>query len=543
MIHAALNAGPASAAFLVKLARLVQYRAGDGSAAKADTHAVVGFAATSGICRRRARVRPGLLDLRMSETNNSGDKALAAPGRRRLCSSSVLSSRARCGRAFRTAGARSVVVEKKRRTLGPGEAAPREAAAHAPRPPPPRRSRRAPPRPRRPRRQLRAAPPSARRRPRARQLRRRRAPASCLQTLTEEQRDARARALADARAREEEDRRRQEAEAAARREREAREKAEREAAEARKREEEQRRAQEAASKRIAEEEARRRLAGEAPAAPPPTPPLRRRRKPATPASAVAATATVQPRRRAPPLRRRNEGEADARQAPSGVRRPLAPMPSGKAMLPTPRPTRGAEPRNRGRLTVANATAARGGAHAFGRGLPPPHPAPEGPWPAGPKEKIAREIVLPETITIQELANRMSERAVDVIKLLMRQGQMVTITDTIDADTAQLIAEDMGHTVKRVAESDVEEGLFEHPDDDGDAGAASAGRHHHGPRRPRQDLAARRDPPRQRRRGRSRRHHAAYRRLSGDRAGRRRRSPSSTRPATRPSRRCAPAAPR
>jgi translation initiation factor IF-2 len=85
-----------------------------------------------------------------------------------------------------------------------------------------------------------------------------------------------------------------------------------------------------------------------------------------------------------------------------------------------------------------------------------------------KDKISREIVLPETITVQELANRMSERAVDVIKMLMRQGRMVTLTDTLDADTAEIIAEDLGHTVKRVAESDVEEGLFDTPDDDGAA---------------------------------------------------------------------------
>ncbi|HLL58653.1 MAG TPA: translation initiation factor IF-2 [Allosphingosinicella sp.] len=82
-----------------------------------------------------------------------------------------------------------------------------------------------------------------------------------------------------------------------------------------------------------------------------------------------------------------------------------------------------------------------------------------------KEKIAREVVIPETITIQELANRMSERGVDVIKMLMKQGQMHKITDVIDADTAQLIAEELGHTVKRVAESDVEEGLFDTPDVD------------------------------------------------------------------------------
>lgn len=74
------------------------------------------------------------------------------------------------------------------------------------------------------------------------------------------------------------------------------------------------------------------------------------------------------------------------------------------------------------------------------------------------QKISREIILPEVITIQELANRMAERAVDVIKLLMKQGQMSKITDIIDADTAQLIAEELGHTVKRVSEADVEEGL-------------------------------------------------------------------------------------
>ena len=69
------------------------------------------------------------------------------------------------------------------------------------------------------------------------------------------------------------------------------------------------------------------------------------------------------------------------------------------------------------------------------------------------------MVIPETITIQELANRMAERAVDVIKLMMKQGQLVKAADVIDADTAQIIAEEMGHSVRRVAESDVETGLF------------------------------------------------------------------------------------
>ena len=62
---------------------------------------------------------------------------------------------------------------------------------------------------------------------------------------------------------------------------------------------------------------------------------------------------------------------------------------------------------------------------------------------------------------------MSERAVDVIKFLMRQGTMVTLTDVLDADTAEIIAEDFGHTVKRVAESDVLEGLYENPSDVGE----------------------------------------------------------------------------
>ena len=74
----------------------------------------------------------------------------------------------------------------------------------------------------------------------------------------------------------------------------------------------------------------------------------------------------------------------------------------------------------------------------------------------PREKIARTIILPETITIQELANRMAERAADVIKLLMQQNVMAKINDTIDADTAELIAGELGHKVNRVTESDIED---------------------------------------------------------------------------------------
>ncbi len=132
----------------------------------------------------------------------------------------------------------------------------------------------------------------------------------------------------------------------------------------------------------------------------------------------------------------------------------------------------------------------------------------------PKEKLVREVTIPEAITIQELANRMAERAVDVIKILMKQGQMATINDVIDADTAQLIAEELGHTVKRVAEADVEEGVFDSRRRSGGARAARAGRDRDGPRRSRQDLAARCHPLDQRGQRRSRRHHPAHRRLPG-----------------------------
>ncbi|MCV9962252.1 translation initiation factor IF-2 [Pararhizobium sp. BT-229] len=81
-----------------------------------------------------------------------------------------------------------------------------------------------------------------------------------------------------------------------------------------------------------------------------------------------------------------------------------------------------------------------------------------------REKVMREVILPETITIQELSQRMSERAVDVIKYLMKEGQMMKPGDVIDADLAELIASEFGHTVKRVSESDVEEGLFNANDD-------------------------------------------------------------------------------
>jgi translation initiation factor IF-2 len=82
-------------------------------------------------------------------------------------------------------------------------------------------------------------------------------------------------------------------------------------------------------------------------------------------------------------------------------------------------------------------------------------------------KIFREVVIPESLTVQELANRMAERGADVIKALLRMGVMATITQTIDGDTAELVVNDFGHTPKRVSDADVETGLRGEEDVDQD----------------------------------------------------------------------------
>ncbi len=73
-------------------------------------------------------------------------------------------------------------------------------------------------------------------------------------------------------------------------------------------------------------------------------------------------------------------------------------------------------------------------------------------------KVVRDVVVPETITVQELSNRMAERGADVIKALMRMGVMATINQVIDADTAELVVSEFGHRLRRVSEADVEVGL-------------------------------------------------------------------------------------
>jgi translation initiation factor IF-2 len=82
------------------------------------------------------------------------------------------------------------------------------------------------------------------------------------------------------------------------------------------------------------------------------------------------------------------------------------------------------------------------------------------------QKIVRDVVVPEAITVQELANRMAERGVDVIKALMKLGVMATINETIDPDTAELVISEFGHNMKRVSEADVETELTGGEDDEG-----------------------------------------------------------------------------
>ena len=375
----------------------------------------------------------------MSETSNTDKPLGAAPPKATLHLKRPV-EQGTVRQSFSHGRSKAVVVEKvKRRILTPGEASAGARSAQAA----PRR----------------AGAGRAKSHPRRRGATRPRSAGEAhpspppktgvvLPTLTDEQREARARALNDARAHEEEDRRRQEAEAGARREREARDRFEREAAEARKREEELRRAQEANFKRQSEDEARRRLSGGEPAP-----------SPSVPRALQTASAAVP----GAPARVAGGEEEEARRI---VKRPALTLPGQKVVVPTPRPTRGAEQRNRGRLTVTSATSGEEERTRSVASFRRRTQRLKGHGALDQKEKISREIVLPEAITIQELASRMSERAVDVIKLLMRQGRMVTLTDVLDADDAQLIAEEMGHSVKRVAESDVEEGLFDQPDDEG-----------------------------------------------------------------------------
>jgi translation initiation factor IF-2 len=359
----------------------------------------------------------------MVDTKTPGDKTLSVPTKTLSLKPRVETGTVR--QSFSHGRTKQVVVEKrgKRRVGGDGPV----AETHAPEPVTAKPAAPAP--------VARTAPPPAP--PRGNS-------GVVLRTLTEDERSARANALADAKLRDVEERRIAEEEAKRRSSREGIEQAEREAAEARRKAEEERHRQDEEAKRKAELEAKKRF-GEAEARPAAAAPAARAPIPVARAPGIAADASDE-----------DEGPRQVRRGAPG-RPVVAPKPTAK---PAPQ-------KQRGRLTLVTALNAddvrERSIASFRRRTQrlKGHQANE------PKEKLIREVVIPEAINIQELANRMSERAVDVIRLLMKQGAMHKITDVIDADTAQLIAEELGHTVKRVAASDVEEGLFDTVDNSTD----------------------------------------------------------------------------
>ncbi len=411
----------------------------------------------------------------MADNNTPGDKKLSVPSKTLTLKPRVETGTVR--QSFPHGRSKQVVVEKRGKRRVGGEDAPHAPEPVAPKAAPP------PPRPQQGRPGGGAQPSQPRN-----------SSGVVLRTLTEDEHAARASALADAKLREVEERRQAEEEARRRAIREAAEKAEREAAEARRKAEEERHRHEEEARRKAETEAKKRFgegeaaraasapataapASAAPAAAAPQPAAARApgapaRTPGAPARAPAA-ASAAGRAAAPATARapvparapgvaveaeEDEGPRQIRRGPGGAARPAAP----------PKTTHKPGPqKQRGRLTVVTALNAddvrERSIASFRRRTQrlKGHAANEA------KEKLVREVTIPEAITIQELANRMSERAVDVIRMLMKQGAMYKITDVIDADTAQLIAEELGHTVKRVAASDVEEGLFDVVDDSTD----------------------------------------------------------------------------
>ncbi len=234
------------------------------------------------------------------------------------------------------------------------------------------------------------------------------------------------------------------------------------AEEARRREEEARRAAEEAARQEIEEQARRaaeaaaRQAADAAATAAPATArapgeARRPARPAAPAPA-APTETL----RLKPVR---PGEDDDEARP--VRRPGTMLPPRRPQVAVPK--KGLDDRRRaGRIDVQ---AAIEGEDDRTRSLASVRRQRERERRQAELERlradqvrVVREVVLPETITVQELAGRMATRASDVVKALMKLGVMATITQSLDADTAELVVQEFGHRAKRVSEADVEQGL-------------------------------------------------------------------------------------
>ncbi|MFD1198182.1 translation initiation factor IF-2 [Brucella gallinifaecis] len=295
-----------------------------------------------------------------------------------------------------------------------------------------------------------------------------------LNTLSRSEMDARRRALEGALVRDAEDR--------ARAAEEAKRRAEEDARRAKEREESARRQAEEEARIKAEAEAKARAAAEAAKRAPQTDARTERRDDSRPASqgrpqqsgrpqqgqrsASPAIADVIPtaNKPLPQSQQRKPGagqDDDDRRGPAGARRGAPAKPEVR----TPKVVKGEDDRRRGKLTISSNLEDEGRSRSLSAMRRRQEKFKRSQMQET-REKISREVVIPETITLQELAQRMTERSVDIIKYLMKQGQMMKPGDVIDADMAQLIAEEFGHTVKRVAESDVEEGIFDVVDNEG-----------------------------------------------------------------------------
>ncbi|MDG3575578.1 translation initiation factor IF-2 [Rhizobium sp. YJ-22] len=413
-------------------------------------------------------------------TDNKDDKTISVPGKKTLTLKPTGVTQGTVRQDMGRGRTKAVVVEtRKRRPMRPEDEKPITPVASTPAPaaraPEPQASQ--PARPAQP--QPRIHQPNQQRPQPARQDRdnrdrdnrdRDRPRGQVLHGLSAGEMEARRRALIEAQARDLEDAKR-------RAEEEARRKAEEELraaeaareAEERRREEEQRRAAEAAEAKVAPRAEP--AVAQAPAAARTDSPAPAARRPdqRPQAPRPQAPGAVPPPDGAP-VRRRTGDQEDGRGA--GVPRGGLPA-RGKVVRPEPaKPAPRAkteEERRRGKLTVGAASVDDDGS-TRGRSMAAIRRRQEKfrrSQMQETREKIAREVILPETITIQELSQRMAERAVDVIKYLMKEGQMMKPGDVIDADLAELIAGEFGHTVKRVSESDVEEGIFNISDEEGE----------------------------------------------------------------------------
>jgi len=249
--------------------------------------------------------------------------------------------------------------------------------------------------------------------------------------------ERRLKALQAAKAREAEDEQRRKAEEKAREDERARRRAEQEAKEREEREREEalKAKAEEDARRKAEEEARRNAPKEAPA----------------PAAAAPKEAASGPRGGGKAAPARREPERDDRNN------------RGKN-------DRGGGGRRSGKLTVNQALS--GGEGGRQRSLAAMKRKQErqrqkAMGGSAEREKVTRDVQVPETIIVSELANRMTERVADVVKALMQNGMMVTQNQAIDADTAELIVEEFGHRVQRVSDADVEDVIDTVEDDEAD----------------------------------------------------------------------------